>query len=49
MDIPFVRFALPVAVLYLFYWALILNPWVDESAASGGAQSKQETAAGEEV
>jgi tetratricopeptide (TPR) repeat protein len=26
-------------VLYLFYWALILNPWVDESAASGGAQS----------
>jgi tetratricopeptide (TPR) repeat protein len=38
MDIPFVRFALPVAVLYLFYWALILNPWVDESAASA-AQS----------
>ncbi len=32
MDIPFVRFAFPAAVLYLFYWALILNPWVDESA-----------------
>jgi tetratricopeptide (TPR) repeat protein len=41
MDIPFVRFALPVVVLYLFYWALIVNPWVDESAASGGAQSAE--------
>jgi tetratricopeptide (TPR) repeat protein len=37
MDIPFVRFAFPVAVLYLFYWALILNPWVDESAGASGA------------
>ncbi|MDP8980520.1 MAG: tetratricopeptide repeat protein [Acidobacteriota bacterium] len=39
MDIPFVKFALPVAVLYLFYWALIVNPWVDESAASSGTQT----------
>ncbi len=39
MDIPFLKFALPVAVLYLFYWALIANPWVDESAASSGTQT----------
>jgi tetratricopeptide (TPR) repeat protein len=42
MDIPFVRFAFPVAVLYLFYWALILNPWVEE--ATGTARSANDLA-----
>jgi tetratricopeptide (TPR) repeat protein len=35
MDIPFVRLAFPVVVLYLFYWALFLNPVMD-TAATGG-------------
>jgi tetratricopeptide (TPR) repeat protein len=35
MDIPFVRFAFPVVVLYLFYWALFLNPVMDMGATSG--------------
>jgi tetratricopeptide (TPR) repeat protein len=39
MDIPFIRFAFPAAVLYLFYWALVLNPWVDESAGAAAARS----------
>jgi tetratricopeptide (TPR) repeat protein len=29
-DIPFVRFATPCVILYLFYWMLIVNPPVDE-------------------
>jgi len=36
MDIPFVRFACSVAVLYVFYWALFLNPVMDDE----GAQAK---------
>jgi tetratricopeptide (TPR) repeat protein len=39
MDIPFIRFAFPTAVLYLFYWALVLNPWVDESAGAAATPS----------
>src|SRR5258708_23219352 len=35
MDIPFVRVAFPVVVLYLFYWALFLNPVVDTVATGG--------------
>jgi tetratricopeptide (TPR) repeat protein len=35
MDTPFVRFAFPVAVLYLFYWALFLNPVMDTGATAG--------------
>ena len=31
MDIPFIRFAFPLAVLYIFYSALWLNPWVEEA------------------
>jgi tetratricopeptide (TPR) repeat protein len=32
MDIPSVRFLLPCLILYLFYWSLWLNPYVDEGA-----------------
>lgn len=32
MDIPFVRFAFPLMILYLFYWALTVEPYVPEEA-----------------
>ena len=30
MDIPFIRFALPLLILYLFWNTFIVNPWVGE-------------------
>ncbi len=33
MDIPFIRFAFPVLILYLFWNTFIVNPWVDEAGA----------------
>lgn len=30
MDIPFIRFAFPLLILYLFWNTFIVNPWVDE-------------------
>jgi len=34
MDIPFIRFAFPVFILYLFWSVLLANPWVEETQAS---------------
>jgi tetratricopeptide (TPR) repeat protein len=30
VDIPFIRFAFPLLILYLFWNTFIVNPWVDE-------------------
>jgi len=46
MEIPFVRLILPVAVLYLFYWAFVLNPVVVEP---GGKMNMQDSLAPEEA
>lgn len=32
MDIPFIRFAFPTLILYLFWWAFVVNPYMDEAA-----------------
>jgi tetratricopeptide (TPR) repeat protein len=32
LDIPFIRFAFPVLILYAFWWILVANPWVDDTA-----------------
>ena len=34
MDIPFIRFALPLVILYFYWNVLIANPWVEEAADS---------------
>jgi len=40
MDIPFVRFAVPCLILYMFYWVFALNPYVDD----GGDDASQSAA-----
>jgi tetratricopeptide (TPR) repeat protein len=30
VDIPFIRFAFPLLILYLFWNTFVINPWVDE-------------------
>ena len=32
MDVPFIRFAFPALILYLFWWAFVVNPYMDEAA-----------------
>src|SRR5215472_15384558 len=32
MDIPFVRFAFPLVILYLFYWSVNIEPYIPEVA-----------------
>ena len=32
MDIPFFRFALPIAILYFYWNILVANPWIEEAA-----------------
>jgi tetratricopeptide (TPR) repeat protein len=32
VDIPFIRFAFPTLILYLFWWGFVLNPYLDEAA-----------------
>jgi isoleucyl-tRNA synthetase len=32
MDIPFVRFSFPILILYLFYWAVSIEPYIPETA-----------------
>jgi len=32
VDIPFIRFAFPALILYLFWYAFVLNPYMDEAA-----------------
>lgn len=36
-KIPFIRFALPVLILYLFYWGFVENPWQEEEEVPPGA------------
>lgn len=31
MDIPFIRFAFPLLIMYMFWSMLVTNPWVEES------------------
>jgi tetratricopeptide (TPR) repeat protein len=31
-DIPFIRFAFPLLILYLFWWGFVENPWVEEES-----------------
>jgi len=38
-DIPFIRFAFPVLILYLFYWGFVENPWQEEELAPGALSS----------
>jgi len=37
MGIPFLRFALPLAVLYLYYRLLVLDPWIEQPDRTGDA------------
>src|SRR5215472_14778058 len=32
MDIPFIRFAFPLLILYLFYWSVNIEPYIPEVA-----------------
>jgi tetratricopeptide (TPR) repeat protein len=32
VDIPFIRFAFPTLILYLFWWLVVVNPYLDEAA-----------------
>jgi tetratricopeptide (TPR) repeat protein len=39
-DIPFIRFAFPLLILYLFWWGFVENPWVeDENSGNPDALS----------
>jgi tetratricopeptide (TPR) repeat protein len=40
-DIPFIRFAFPLLILYLFWWGFVENPWQDEEIPPGGLSTAQ--------
>ena len=40
-HIPFIRFAFPLLILYLFYWGFVENPWQEEEIPPGGLSSAQ--------
>ena len=36
LDIPFLRFAVPCTILYIFFYMLVINPLVEEDERHGG-------------
>ncbi|HXP84312.1 MAG TPA: tetratricopeptide repeat protein [Bryobacteraceae bacterium] len=40
-DIPFIRFAFPLLILYLFWWGFVENPYQEEEIAPGALSSAQ--------